>query len=101
AQHTESVADRIEGSPGDPLVLVVEDDSVFRQVVTAVLQRGGYRTVEADHAESAWMLVRRLRPAVVLLDYALSCQDGAALRTGWGLAQRMASEAPTPHHPVL
>jgi len=66
-----------------------------------VLQRGGYRTVEADHAESAWLLVRRLRPAVVLLDYALSCQDGAALRTGWDLAQRMASEAQTRHIPVI
>src|SRR5262245_1353887 len=99
--HPESLADRIEGSPGDPLVLVVEDDNVFRKFVAAVLQRGGYRTVEADHAESAWMLVRRLRPAVVLLDYALSCQDGAALRTGWDLAQRMASEAQTRHIPVI
>jgi len=97
----ESLADRIEGSPGDPLVLVVEDDNVFRKFVTAVLQRGGYRTVEADHAESAWMLVRRLRPAVVVLDYALSCQDGAALRTGWDLAQRMASEPQTRHIPVI
>jgi PAS domain S-box-containing protein len=101
APHPETVDDRIEGSPGDPLVLVVEDDNVFRKFVTAVLQRGGYRTVEADHAESAWMLVRRLRPAVVLLDYALSCQDGAALRTGWDLAQRMASEPQTRHIPIV
>ena len=101
APHAEALADRIEGSPGDPLVLVVEDDNVFRKFVTAVLQRGGYRTVEADHAESAWMLVRRLRPAVVLLDYALSCQDGAALRTGWDLAQRMASEPQTRHIPIV
>jgi PAS domain S-box-containing protein len=99
--ESEALADRIEGSPGDPLVLVVEDDNVFRKFVTAVLQRGGYRTVEADHAESAWMLVRRLRPAVVLLDYALSCMDGAALRTGWDLAQRMASDAQTRHIPVV
>jgi PAS domain S-box-containing protein len=99
--QADALADRIEGSPGDPLVLVVEDDNVFRKFVTAVLQRGGYRTVEADHAESAWMLVRRLRPAVVLLDYALSCQDGAALRTGWDLAQRMASEPQTRHIPVV
>jgi PAS domain S-box-containing protein len=101
APQSDALADRIEGSPGDPLVLVVEDDNVFRKFVTAVLQRGGYRTVEADHAEAAWMLVRRLRPAVVLLDYALSCQDGAALRTGWDLAQRMASEAQTRHIPVI
>jgi CheY-like chemotaxis protein len=92
---------RVEGAVGDPLVLVVEDDTVFRRFVTAVLQRGGYRTVEAETAESAWMLVRRLHPSVVLLDYALSCHDGAALRTGWDLAQRMASESETRHIPVV
>ena len=95
------IIDRVEGATGDPLVLVVEDDPVFRRFVTAVLQRGGYRTVEADAAESAWVLVRRLRPSVVVLDYALSCSDGAALRTGWDLAQRMSSEAETRHIPVV
>jgi signal transduction histidine kinase/DNA-binding response OmpR family regulator len=97
----EHVTDRVEGAKGDPLVLVVEDDPVFRRFVTAVLQRGGYRTVEADQAEGAWMLVRRLRPSVVVLDYALSCQEGAALRTGWDLAQRMTSEIETRHIPVV
>ncbi len=97
----EHATDRVEGAKGDPLVLVVEDDPVFRRFVTAVLQRGGYRTVEADQAEGAWMLVRRLRPSVVVLDYALSCQEGAALRTGWDLAQRMTSEVETRHIPVV
>jgi PAS domain S-box-containing protein len=97
----ESATDRIEGSPGDPLVLVIEDDAVFRRFLTAVLQRGGFRTVEADHAEAGWLLVRRLRPAVVVLDYALSCQEGAAMRTGWDLAQRMTTEPETRHIPVV
>jgi PAS domain S-box-containing protein len=97
----DAAVERIEGVAGDPLVLVVEDDPVFRRFVTAVLQRGGYRTVEADHAEAAWTLVRRLRPAVVLLDYALSCQDGATMRTGWDLAQRMTGEEDTRHIPVV
>jgi len=92
---------RIEGPSGAPLVLVVEDDAVFRRFVTAVLQHGGYRTVEADHAESAWRLLQRIKPDVVMLDYALSCQDGAALRTGWDLAQRMTSEPQTRHIPVV
>jgi signal transduction histidine kinase/DNA-binding response OmpR family regulator len=102
AAPTTAAADvRVEGATGDPLVLVVEDDPVFRRFVTAVLQHGGYRTVEADTAESAWMLVRRLHPSVVMLDYALSCHDGASLRTGWDLAQRMASESETRHIPVV
>src|SRR5205814_2783948 len=91
----------IEGSPEHPLALVVEDDPVFRRFVTAVLRRGGYRTVEADHAEAAWRLLRRLKPAVVVLDYALTRKDGAALRTGWDLAQRMTGDPQTRHVPVV
>ena len=97
----EGAGERIEGSAGDPLVLVIEDDGVFRRFVTAVLQRGGFRTVEAENAEAGWVLVRRLRPAAVVLDYALSCQEGAAMRTGWDLARRMTTEPETRHIPVV
>ncbi|HEV2105858.1 MAG TPA: response regulator [Candidatus Eisenbacteria bacterium] len=99
-EHGEA-SERIEGPAGGALVLVVEDDPVFRRFLTAVLQQHGYRTVEADHAEAGWVLVRRLRPAVVVLDYALSCGDNAALRTGWDLAKRMTGEAETRHIPVV
>ena len=91
----------IQGPPNGKLVLVVEDDPVFRRFLTAVLHQSGYRTVEADHAESGWLLLRRLRPNVVLLDYALSCGDAASLRTGWDLAQRMTSEPETRHIPIV
>jgi PAS domain S-box-containing protein len=101
AATMEEIADRISGAGDDPLVLVVEDDPVFRRFVTAVLQHGGYRTIEAEHAEAGWEIVRQLRPAVVLLDYALSCHDGASLRTGWDLAKRMTADAETRHIPVV
>ena len=93
--------ERIEGPGGGALVLVVEDDPVFRRFITAVLQQSGYRTVEADQAEAGWMLARRLRPAVVVLDYALSCGDNATLRTGWDLAERMTTEPETRHMPLV
>lgn len=93
--------DRIEGPGGGSLVLVVEDDPVFRRFITAVLQQSGYRTVEADQAEAGWLLARRLHPAVVVLDYALSCGDNAKLRTGWDLAERMSSEPETRHVPLV
>ncbi|MBK7368019.1 MAG: response regulator [Candidatus Eisenbacteria bacterium] len=93
--------DRILGPAGGQLVLIVEDDPVFRRFLTAVLQQSGYRTAEAENAESGWMLVRRLQPAVVVLDYALACGDNAALRTGWDLAQRMTTEDETRHIPLV
>ena len=101
AAPDEDAADKIDGPSGGALVLVVEDDPVFRKFVTAVLHQHGYRTVEVPSAEGGWVLVRRLRPAVVVLDYALSCGEGAEIRTGWDLAQRITTDAGTRHIPVL
>ena len=95
------VADQIDGPAGGALVLVVEDDPVFRKFVTVVLHQHGYRTVEVASAESGWLRVRRLRPAVVVLDYALSCSEGAGIRTGWDLAERITTDPETRHIPVL
>jgi PAS domain S-box-containing protein len=93
--------DRIAGPTGGALALIVEDDSTFRKYVSAVLNTHGYRTVEARNAETGWMLARRLRPAVVLLDYALTSVEGAVLRTGWDLAERMASDEETRRIPLV
>ena len=88
-------------NPTDPLVLIVEDDPTFRRFVASLLHKQGYRTVESRHAEGGWMLARRLRPAVVVLDYALSCPEGAVLRSGWDLAERMTSDPKTRHIPLV
>jgi PAS domain S-box-containing protein len=93
--------DVITGPAGGSVVLVVEDDSVFRKFATTVLHQFGYRTAEAANAEAGWLLARRLRPAVVVLDYALSCADGASLRSGWDLAERMATDPKTRHVPLV
>jgi CheY-like chemotaxis protein len=87
--------DRIEGPAHGPLVLVVEDDPAFRGFTTALLHKHGYRTVQSATAEGGWVLVRRLQPAVLVLDYALSCAEGAILRTGLDLAERMSSDPAT------
>jgi PAS domain S-box-containing protein len=94
-------SERIEGPAGGPLVLIVEDDPIFRRYISTLLHTKGYRTTEARHAEGGWVLARRLRPAVMVLDYALSCPDGASIRTGWDLAVRMTSDAKTRHIPII
>jgi PAS domain S-box-containing protein len=97
----DSTLDQISGPGGGSLVLVVEDDAVFRRYLTTLLHQHGFRTVEARHAEDGWVLARRLRPAVVVTDYALTCPEGANLRTGWDLAERMTSDALTRHIPMI
>ena len=101
APEEDAATDQIDGPAGGALVLVVEDDPVFRKFVTAVLHQHGYRTVEVSSAEAGWVRVRRLRPAVVVLDYALSCSEGAGLRTGWDLAERITTDPETRSIPVL
>ncbi len=96
-----STGEQIEGPANGSLVLIVEDDPVFRRFLTVVLHQHGYRTVTSAHAEGAWVLVRRLQPAVVVLDYALSCAEGAMLRTGWDLAERMTGDHDTRHIPLI
>jgi PAS domain S-box-containing protein len=97
----EEHSDRIEGPAGGQLVLVVEDDAVFRRYLSALLHGHGYRTVEARSAESGWVLARRLRPSVIVLDYALACAENANLRTGWDLAERLTADAKTRHIPLV
>jgi signal transduction histidine kinase/DNA-binding response OmpR family regulator len=97
----EDAAKRITGPAEGPLVLVVEDDAAFRLFVSTLLHHHGYRTVEARNAEVGWMLARRLRPSVVVLDYALTSTEGAHLRTGWDLAERMTADPKTRHVPIL
>jgi PAS domain S-box-containing protein len=94
-------AEQIDGPANGQLVLVVEDDPIFRRFLTVLLHQHGYRTVQCSHAEGAWVLVRRLQPAVVVLDYALQCAEGATLRTGWDLAERMTADHDTRHIPLI
>jgi CheY-like chemotaxis protein len=67
----------------------------------ALLHKHGYRTVEAHSAEIGWVLARRLRPRIIILDYALTCGENANLRTGWDLAERLASDSKTRHIPLV
>jgi PAS domain S-box-containing protein len=93
--------DRIAGPTGGALALIVEDDPTFRKYVAAVLNAHGYRTLEARTAESGWLLARRMRPAIVILDYALTSAEGATLRTGWDLAERLAGDEETRRIPLV
>ena len=59
-------------------VLVVDDEPGIRRLVTAILQRGGYATVEAGDARRALLLVEQ-KPAAAIVDLGLPDRDGLEL----------------------
>ena len=61
---------------GMATVLVVEDESVVREVVVKYLRREGYRTLEAGDGDTACELVEREQPDLVVLDLMLPGKDG-------------------------
>jgi DNA-binding NarL/FixJ family response regulator len=60
-------------------ILIVDDDQRFSELVSVVLERGGYASVQAATGEEALAAVRRERPAVALLDVQLEGMSGYAI----------------------
>lgn len=64
--------DRAEVRP----ILVVDDSAPLRALILETLRDGGYATVAADNGRDALDLVRRTRPALIILDLAMPTLDG-------------------------
>jgi DNA-binding response OmpR family regulator len=60
-------------------VLVVDDESIVRDVVVRYLEREGYATLEAGDGNDARRLVERETPDLVVLDVMLPGTDGLEL----------------------
>ncbi len=62
---------------GSPVVLVVDDDVNVRRVMTLMLQKSGYRTVEASTGrEAVDVVAERQDVAAVLLDVMMPVMSG-------------------------
>src|SRR5206468_8360499 len=76
----DEVAARVAGGEGENrTVLVVDDEPLFRDIVTETLEAAGYRTVCAADGAEAMNLLRSGRPDLVLLDLTLPGMDGLTL----------------------
>lgn len=64
-----------------PLILLVEDESIVREVTRQVLQYAGYQVVESSGAEEALRLAAELRGRIGLLltDVVMPGMNGAEL----------------------
>jgi len=63
--------------PSHP-ILVVEDDSLTRQMLRRILEKEGYAVSEAEHGRMALERVAEHRPELILLDLLMPEMDGFA-----------------------
>lgn len=60
-------------------VLVVDDENGFRQVMQIILQRAGYRVLQAAHAPEALAILKQELPDCVILDDMMPGMSGSEL----------------------
>lgn len=63
-------------SPLQPLILVVDDDWMNREMMQAYLERAGFRVAVAHDASSALESAASLRPNLIMLDVRMGEKDG-------------------------
>jgi CheY-like chemotaxis protein len=67
--------------PSSRLVLVVEDDTDFREALVCALEHAGYEVIAAANGAAAFQLLQwRIVPSVVLLDLMMPVMDGKTFR---------------------
>jgi len=57
---------------------VVDDHDLNRELIRTMLERKGYRVLQADSGEQGTEVARRERPSLILLDLAMPGKDGFA-----------------------
>lgn len=70
----------------DTTILIIEDEALIADMIVAVLQKNGYRAVWHGSAKDALddLRMRRVEPALILLDGILPGMDGWEFMAAFG-----------------
>ncbi|MET0337296.1 MAG: response regulator, partial [Caulobacter sp.] len=80
AEPAEAVVDDRELiEPGDPVVLIVEDDPRFSSILLSLIRDAGFKGVVTGEGSAVPSLARRFSPYAIMLDVGLPDMDGLAL----------------------
>jgi len=86
--------DRNRIQPKDRVLLVIEDDPRFAEIMVDLGRSKGFKVVAASTASGGLALARKLMPAAVTLDLHLPDNDG------WVVLDRMKHDGRTRHIPI-
>jgi two-component system alkaline phosphatase synthesis response regulator PhoP len=82
-------------SPTTQQILVVDDDQDIVRLVRAYLEKGGFQVLTANDGETALHILRRDRPALVVLDLMLPDRDG------WDITRLVRSDSSLADTPII
>lgn len=63
-------------APGEKLVMLVDDDPIFRRITSAFLVSQGFKVVEAENGLEGLRKLRDCEPDIVMCDLAMPVLDG-------------------------
>ncbi|MBA2341380.1 MAG: HAMP domain-containing protein [Pyrinomonadaceae bacterium] len=86
--------DRNTIRPGERVVLIVEDDTRFAEILLDLAHEKGFKGLVATRGDVALTLARKFKPDAVTLDLKLPDRDG------WTVLDRLKHDAETSHIPV-
>ena len=86
--------DRAAIRPGDRVLLIVEDDVPFANLLLDAARERGFKGVVSLRGDTGFALARRLRPDAILLDIGLPAMDGLSI------LDRLKQNPDTRHIPV-
>ncbi len=86
--------DRADVAVGDRLVLIVEDDALFAQILLDLAHEKGFKGLVAGRGDVALTLARKYKPDAITLDIKLPDQEG------WTVLDRLKHDSETSHIPV-
>ncbi len=78
------------------LVAVVNDDTLFLELMHDLLNEEGYRAVIWKEGDKAYEMIKEHRPVLVVLDIRMEHPD-----TGWMVLELMRLDPETAHIPVI
>lgn len=78
------------------LIAVVNDDTLFLELMHDLLTQEGYRTAIWKEGDKAYEMIKEHRPVLVVLDIRMEHPD-----TGWMVLELMRLDPETAHIPVI